>query len=566
MAMATKIFVGNEEPNASAGAPAPLVVAVRASLPPPTRSTRWFPSRNYQLLVIWLAAVLVPWLLQVRSYVQLVAPHKISQDLQALDAEILTDQVPSWCPVRGIFIAGAWWNINPTHYYRKETRLLCHFVVPQFNMHGAYHMGDEAANSADKTDYATATTTIDYYFYHGSIGFYAFYEEGFGTYCADDWTATIVVTKLGSYDINGQWLADDTGSTHYRQSYWFSIAGLVWILYRALVIRRSYVMFTRHLDRCHTQSLKLGISDAIVYVQESARLTAHDATGIHRVGVLYLLLEGSMSDLFLFITKSGPMAIIQIISLCYNMSGIVAVLFEMVEDKVSSGRFHSRWSHAVQVTKRLFFNHEMTFIGEIVVMSMLQLLITSLNRSKLQNSQTVALAISYYAWSVMGHGFIAVGMIATLLVVRAAGAAGYCLYKYSSLVPLTSTCSVEVVLAARQKLVLIAGYIWSDDGKLFYSAQALTAYGLLLATSGTEVYLVREKVNWVTAPRNNLEALAIVRGNSLVPCDRCLGSWGTVSACNGKLGGPMTIRRRAEAMDEVEMAANETDSISIHPS
>jgi hypothetical protein len=564
--MMAHTFCVRNEASKTPVAPSPAVVAVRVGLPPPTRPTGWFSSLDNRLLVIWLAVVLVPWLLQVRSYIQLVAPHKISQDLQALDAEILTDQVPDRCPVRGIFIAGAWWNINPTHYYMKETRLLCHFVMPQFNMHGTYHMNSEAANDADKGDCTTDTTAIDYYFYHGSIGYYAFYEEGFGTYCADDWTATIVVTKLGSYDINGQWLAQDTGSPYYRQSYWFGIAGLVWILYRALVIRRSFIMFKRHLHRCHAHGTKLGISDAIVYIQESSRLTAHGATGLHRMGVLYLLLEGSMSDLFLFITKSGLMAVIQIISLCYNISGIVAMLFEMVEDKVSFRRCHSRWSHAAQVMKRLFFNHEITFIGEIVVMSMLQLLITSLNRSKLQDTQTVALAISYYAWSVMGHGFIAVGMIAILLSVRAAGAAGYCLYKHSSISPLTSTCSVEMVLAARQKLVLIAGYVWGDDGRLFYSVRALTSYGLLLTTIGTELYLVREKVNWFTAPRNNLVALAIVRGNHLTPCDPYLSSWGNVSACNRKLGGPIAIGGRIDvpAMIEVEMAANETDS--IHPS
>jgi hypothetical protein len=119
---------------------------------------------------------------------------------------------------------------------------------------------------------------------------------------------------------------------------------------------------------------------------------------------------------------------------------------------------------------------------------------------------------------------------------------------------------VETVLGTRQKLVLLTGYIWSDDSKLFYSVRTLTSYGLLLATTDTKLYLIREKINWFTAPRNNLVAAAIVHGNHIAPCASFLGSWVTAMACNRKLGGSVAIHVRMGGSEfaEVEVVDHET--------
>lgn len=81
---------------------------------------------------------------------------------------------------------------------------------------------------------------FEQYLYHGSFGYYAFYEEAQGSYCAKDDTAYAVVNGVGTYDINGIFLARDSGSTFYRYSFWYGIVGGIWILYRALVLRRSF--------------------------------------------------------------------------------------------------------------------------------------------------------------------------------------------------------------------------------------------------------------------------------------------------------------------------------------
>lgn len=75
----------------------------------------------------------------------------------------------------------------------------------------------------------------------------------------------------------------------------------------------------------------MAFKDAVVYVQESMRLSAHGARNYHRAALLYLLVEGLMSDLFLLIAQDGLLAKLQYISLGYNLSGVLSILFEMVE-------------------------------------------------------------------------------------------------------------------------------------------------------------------------------------------------------------------------------------------
>ncbi|KAE9282051.1 hypothetical protein PF008_g27734 [Phytophthora fragariae] len=74
------------------------------------------------------------------------------------------------------------------------------------------------------------------YFYHGSFGYFSFYEEQIGTYCAKDKTAYVVSKGLGTYDLSGPDLAEDTGSTDYRKSYWYGTTGGIWLVYRGLVL------------------------------------------------------------------------------------------------------------------------------------------------------------------------------------------------------------------------------------------------------------------------------------------------------------------------------------------
>lgn len=545
--MVAKVFVASN--------PEPHAVSVRP-LPPRARHASLL-AGNRRLMIVWVGAVFTPFLLQVRSYVQMVAPHKISQDLLALDADALSDQVASRCQVHGLYIAGVWWNIMPTHYYELPTSRICHFVVPQYNMHGRYHLSSDETRSA--AGCKGETTPINYYFYHGSIGFCSFYEEGFGTVCSDTWTATIDVNKVGSFDMNGQSLADDRGSTTHRESYWFGAVGMLWILFRALVIRRSFILFKRHLSRCQHQHAILRLRDVIVYVQESARLMAYGASNWHRAGVIYLLLEGFMSDLFLFITKDGLSALIQCISLCYNLAGIISVLFEIVESSAATKRSSLRWSRAVRIMKRLFFNHETTMIGELLLVTVLQLYITTLNKSKMQDTIHVAHTVSYYLWGLAGHAIVAFSMVVFLFMVRSAGVTIVVWRKFRSLGPLTAPCCVEATLGIRQKLVLVTGYVWTDDCRLYYAKDSLTSYGLMMAEEDKsagdkgQLLLVRERINWFAVPKENLVVLGGVREMHIEPCEEWSLPSAKVVMCDRNLGGYQSSEQHGEWCEDTAL-------------
>lgn len=524
--MPKKVYVTNAQDDAAPARPKRPSVTVQVM------STTRHAGSNLRArrtpLIIWLGAVLGPFLLQFNSYVQLVTPHKISQNLLALDLQEEDGDVLANCPIRGIFIAGVWWNIGPSQYYATASGRICRFVVPQYNMHGAYHFAPSEP-MAPISSCSTERFAVNYYFYHGSIGYYSFYEEGDGYFCTDDMTAVIKVTKLGSYDMNGQILADDRGTTGYRSSYWFGVVGLSWIIFRALVLRRSFIVFMRHINRCLDRHEHLQIRDAIIYIQESARLSAHGANNLHRLALLYLLLEGFMADLFLFITKEQIAALTQCISLTYNLAGIVSILFEMVETSKFLGR-------RVQSVKRWLFNNEMTMIGEVLVVSVLQMYLTKLNRSKFNETKSVAQSVSYYAWGLLAHAFIATTMVLFLFIVRSTGAAIIVHVKYGALAPLTAPSCVETVLGARQKLILLMGYRWSD-GKLYYEQTTLRAYGLLVTVNdeGDEFCLVQEKIYWFTAPVHALTSVGRIDGKhvewcadqpctcQVTPCDRVLG-------------------------------------------
>lgn len=267
------------------------------------------PSRRL-FVMVWILGVFVPWFLQVRSYAQLMMPHKISQDLTPESVEVASTRITAGldvvCPVRGLQIAGIFWNVHGTHYYASATQqgdVICHFVVPQYNIHGNYHIrtvSDETWSAfAPKLSWgstipkscttASERFSIDYYFYHGSIGYYSFYEEGQGVFCAQDEIAVVIVAKLGSHDINGVFLADDVatpGGGLYRQSYFYGIFGAIWIVYRAFVLRRSFIACSRHVQRFTDLRESITLRQVSVFIYESARLTAHSARNYHRLGLL----------------------------------------------------------------------------------------------------------------------------------------------------------------------------------------------------------------------------------------------------------------------------------------
>ncbi|KAL4165400.1 hypothetical protein KRP22_014111 [Phytophthora ramorum] len=226
----------------------------------------------------------------------------VPSDLQKETAN-LTDV----CPVQAFVLAGIWWNFEATHYYTAEQGIVCHAVIPQYNLHGNYVVGNSSTTPFRTTpaDCADDSYPFEVYLYHGSIGFYSFYEGEVGTYCAKSKTAYIIVEVLGTYDINGSFLANDTGSTEYRYSCWYGIAGATWLVYRALMIRRSYVTCKRYGRKCDELGEKLNQQEAMVFVQESLRLTAHGATNYQRTALLYLIVEGIMTDLFLIIANDG---------------------------------------------------------------------------------------------------------------------------------------------------------------------------------------------------------------------------------------------------------------------
>ncbi|KAE9345871.1 hypothetical protein PR003_g7723 [Phytophthora rubi] len=179
-----------------------------------------FPISARQLLfLMWMSIGVAPLLLQARSYVRYVTPHKISKSLLPLEADVHeTADLLDNCPVEGLFVAGIWWNVTPLYYFQAQDGKLCHFVVPQYNIHGNYFLGNKPTNASSTTpsSCANASYPFKHYFYHGSIGYFAFYEEARGTYCTIDRTAYVLVGGLGTYDSNGAQLAYDRGGATYR--------------------------------------------------------------------------------------------------------------------------------------------------------------------------------------------------------------------------------------------------------------------------------------------------------------------------------------------------------------
>ncbi|OWZ24399.1 hypothetical protein PHMEG_000581 [Phytophthora megakarya] len=518
---------------------------------------RLFTARR-MLIAVWMCIGLVPLLLQTRSYLKFITPHKISQDLIVPPTTTkLTDDKEAVCPMEGLVIAGAWWNVDVTHYYELEEGRVCHFVVPQYNIHGNYVLGIEltAPSGTSPPSCSENSYSLDYYFYHGSIGYYAFYEEATGTMCANDNIGYVQVHGLGTYDSNGPSLANDFGDSSYRRSYWYGLFGSIWIMYRSTLLRRSYVSCKRYGRRCDHLQEPMRFRDSVVFVQETMRLSAHGARNYHRAALVYLLVEGLMSDLFMLIAQDGIFAKVQYISLGYNLSGVLSILFEMVETMNWMGE------KLRCLIKRLLFNYETALIGELVCSAAMQFFLTGLNKSSLKRTRMEAEAVSYYVWSLVGHGIIVLGIVAAITSIRSLGALISVWWIFGSCKLLLTTCSVDTAIGPRCKMILLSGYVW-EAGKLCYTSDTLKSYGMLkMVEDDNSQYLVIHRLHWVAIPRGDLMVIGKIEGYSVTRCDdrQCRGM---VSMIGKRLGGhPMVnpptrvvITQRIEPLQTVNVS------------
>ncbi|RLN64145.1 hypothetical protein BBP00_00003620, partial [Phytophthora kernoviae] len=458
-------------------------------------------------------------------------PHKMPENLvvpPSLQKE--TTNLTELCPVESFVLAGVWWNFEATHYYTVDKGYLCHAVVPQYNLHGNYFIGSTRVtpHSTTPSSCANDSFAFEQYLYHGSVGYYSFYEGEVGTYCSKDKTAYIVVEVLGTFDINGSYLAEDTGSTEYRKSWWYSIAGAMWLVYRGLVLRRSYVSCKRYGRRCDEMGEKLHQSEAMVFVQESLRLSAHGANNYHRAALLYLIIEGIMTDLFLIIANDGLSTKIQYASMGYNLSGLMLVLFEMLE---STSRLREKWRLRI---KRVFFSYETALVGELVSAAAFQHFLSGLNGSDLKRSKPTAMAVSYYFWSLICHGIVVLVVVSIIMSVRAPWALGYTWWKHRSMSIFSEPCCVDTAMGVRSRITMLGGYC-IEDSKLNYTPETLKAFGLLKMEEDGSEFLVLHKLYWFTVPRDNLVGIGVISGHRVEPCnDRpCAG---IVSFCDRSLG------------------------------
>ncbi|EGZ09797.1 hypothetical protein PHYSODRAFT_522408 [Phytophthora sojae] len=518
-----RVHCSNEEP------------ARRLSLHDPEGSTV-FVTVQRKLILAWCVVGLVPLILQARSFLKFVTPHKIMDSLVVpADAEAQTANMTELCPALGLQMSQVWWNIETTHYHEVEQGRLCHLVSPQFNSHGTYLIGSERTEAYYSVPESCANDSypLSMYFYHGTIGFYSFFEEVEGTYCTKDHTMYGLIDQLGTYDINGSLLAKDAGSLAKRWSAWYATVGLVWIIYRFCVIRRSFIACIRYGRKCDQLGENLNRRAVMVFVHENLRLSAHGAANFHRMVILYLLIEGIMSDLFLLVATEGIFSWFQYISFGYNLSGVVLLCFELIDNM---GRLQESARLAI---KRLFFSYESAFVGELLGAIGQPYFLTSLCRSDLKKTGATARAVSYYFWGLVGHAIVVLTIIGFILLVRALRAVSFMRWKFGHVRAILMTpCSVDTTFAMRNKMMMLNGYCW-DSGKLCYKPEALKAFGLLKMEEedGSECIVLR-KLNWFKVPAVDLVVIGSVSGQRVEPCEErpCTG---VVSFFDRSLGGPL---------------------------
>jgi len=392
--------------------------------------------------------------------------------------------------------------------------------------------------------------SLSYYLYHGSFGYYAFYEEASGSYCSKDNTMYVLVTGLGTFDSNGSALATHEATTGYHGSYWYGTVGSIWIAYRFCVLRRGLILCLRHGTRYENAQHRIRVVDAVVYVQESLRLSAHHAKNYHRLVLLYILAEGVMSELFMLIALEGFVGRLQYISLGYNLSGVMSMLFEMIES-AQCLREKTRC-----LVKRLLFNHETVLVGEIVCAGAMQRYLTSLNRTGLKDTTPQAEVASYYVWGLIGHGCIVGGCVLVLVVVRALGAVLYIQYRFRSLAVLVEPCCVDTTMGVRCKLLMLAGYIY-ENGKLYYRSSTLATLGILrVVEEDSSEHLAFHTLHWIS-PGDDLLVIGIVSNQRVTPCQErpCAG---LVSLFGHKLGGSIEESNHRQRLAKNSVTAGPT--------
>lgn len=558
-------------------------------------------SARWRLLAGWSVVALVPWGLQARSFIFLALPHRIPPELivpytstHDSEPEFKSD-LEAQCPVRGLHIAGVWWNVSPTNYASvshwsssspssengaaNESHLdvICNFVVAQYNIHGSYrlnHRTDGTTNSSKESfDPFRAElpsqckehySPIVYHFYHGSIGYYSFFEHGEGTYCLNDRTAYVLVKSLGSADLNGRLLAQDNNGTKMsvgakRWSKWYAALGMMWLSFRALVVHRSWKLCKRYGVHCDSLHESLSLRQALVFVHESARLAAHGASNFQRAGLLYALVESLMTDLFLLIAKDGAGARTQFASLGYNLACVLSLLFEMLEATKLLGRTSHR------IIRRLFFNVETGLLGELLCALLLQHYLTTLNQSpQMRDSLERGEALSFYIWSLVGHGAIVLGLASFILGVRAVGALIVSKLVLGSIRAIAAPNCVEEAQRGRSKSAIIKGYVRHPNrSELYMTRDTLKAFGLLqmqlspvaarrssdngdsVLDVNREAYvdnfvvLVHPRTEWVSTRQSIVwDAVGYVVSDHVVPT-KSFPSVGSATFCNHALGGSL---------------------------
>ncbi|GMF81545.1 unnamed protein product [Phytophthora fragariaefolia] len=239
-----------------------------------------------------------------------------------------------------------------------------------------------------------------------------------------------------------------------------------------------------------------------------------------------------MSDLFLIIANDGWATRVQYASLGYNLSGLMLLLFEMLEN---TRILREKWRLRI---KRTFFSHEAALVGELVSALALMSSLSGLNGSDLKRSKETALAVSYYFWSLIARGIVVLVVILIISSVRAPIALIYVWYKHYNFLVLSEQCCIDTAIGARSRIVLLAGYEL-EDGELYYTTSALKAFGMLKMEEYGSEYLVLHKLGWFTVPRENLVGIGVITGHRVEPCkDRpCTG---IVSFLDRSLGGVST--------------------------
>lgn len=197
------------------------------------------------------------------------------------------------------------------------------------------------------------------------------------------------------------------------------------------------------------------------------------------------------------------------------------------------GWMSERWHYFI---KRLLFNYESSLLGELLSAIAQERYITVLNRSSMKDTRPAALAVSYYAWSLVGHGVFILSFIA-FIIVRAVWAVCYVRWRHGSLWNIFSEpCCVDSTLGTRNKMTMLDGYLW-ENGKLNYRADGLKAFGLLKTEeeNGDE-FLVLRKLHWFKIPDHDWIIIGTILRQCTVLCDE-RSCTGVVSFFDRGLGG-----------------------------